>query len=97
MSDRKCNGDCCRELDVPWHPVQTRQAIHQSARCTQSVTMRAYEVYCALFGPQDALVTGNCRGGFGVSELIAFLYAYPFPRSEWKTRVDEAFRGMSQL
>jgi hypothetical protein len=93
----ECKGNCCRELDVPTHPVQTNQVIHRSARCTQLVTMRAYEVYCELFGAQEAMVTGNCRGGFGVGELIAFLYARSFPKSEWRQRVDEALRGMTQL
>ena len=35
------------------------------------------------------------RGGTG--ELIAFLYAYPFPKTEWSARIDEAFRGMEGL
>jgi hypothetical protein len=93
----QCNGICCMPMDVPVHPVQTKRAIHQSARCPQAVTMRAYEVYCALHGAQEAMVTGNCRGGFSAGELIAFLYAYSFPRTEWRQRVDEAFHGMSQL
>jgi len=55
--------------------------------------MAAYEVYCELYGAQEALVTGGCRGGMSQGELIAFLYARSFPRSEWRRRVDEAFRG----
>lgn len=55
------------------------------------VVMRAYEVYCRVYSPQKSLVTGGCRGGFCLSELIAFLYAYPFPQSEWRQRVEEAF------
>jgi hypothetical protein len=43
------------------------------------------------------LVTGNCRGGFSAGELIAFLYARSFPKSEWRARVDEAFHGMEDL
>jgi hypothetical protein len=97
MSDYVCHGECCEPSDVPTHPVQTKRVIHRSARAPQTVTMRAYEVYCHLYGPQDALVTGDCRGGFGAGELIAFLYAYPFPRSEWRVRVAEAFHGMSQI
>jgi hypothetical protein len=58
------------------------------------VTLRAYEVYCHVHRPQEALITGGCRGGFGVGELIAFLYAYPFPKNEWRSRVEEALRGM---
>lgn len=79
--------------EVKVHPVQTRQV--RGAACPQAVTMRAYEVYTALYGPQEALVTGGCRGGFGTGELIAFLYARSFPREEWRQRVDEAFRGMN--
>lgn len=59
--------------------------------------MAAYEVYCAIHGPQPAMVTGGCRGGFGVAELIAFLYARSFPREEWRKRVDEAFVGMEHI
>lgn len=92
-----CKGSCCVPVDVPAHPVQTKRPIHASARCPQVVTLRAYEVYCHVFGPQEALITGDCRGGFGAGELIAFLYAYPFPRDEWSKRVDEAMHGMSQL
>ncbi|MHB8953541.1 MAG: hypothetical protein ACYC4U_11275 [Pirellulaceae bacterium] len=59
--------------------------------------MAAYEVYCALFGPQEALITGHCRGGFGVNELVVFLYARSFPRKEWRARFDEAIEGMKGL
>lgn len=59
------------------------------------VTLRAYEVYCHVYGPQPALVDlagRGCRGGFGVGELIAFLYARSFPKEEWDSRVQEAFQ-----
>lgn len=56
--------------------------------------MAAYEVYCAVYGPQEAMVTDGCRGGFSHGELITFLYARAFPRSEWTARVEEAFSGM---
>jgi hypothetical protein len=57
--------------------------------------MQAYEVYQHVHGKQDALVTGNCRGGFGMGELVAFLYAYPHPREEWGKRVSEALASMA--
>ena len=57
--------------------------------------MAAYEVYCHVYSPQEALITGSCRGGFGIGELISFLYAKGFPKEEWRDRVDEAFGGMS--
>ena len=78
-------------------PVQTRQPIHGGARVNKHVYMAAYEVYCHVFQPQDALITGHCRGGFGAGELIAFLYARSFPRDQWRQRVDEAFEKMEQL
>jgi hypothetical protein len=56
--------------------------------------MAAYEVYCAVFGPQEALVQGNCRGGFGSAELVAFLYARGFAKNEWRGKVDDALKGM---
>lgn len=85
------------QAPVPVHPVQNN---HNASRrghrpvAPQVVTLRAYEVYCHVHGEQVALVTGGCRGGFGVGELMAFLYAHSFPKSEWRARVDEAFRGM---
>lgn len=83
------------EIEV--HPVQTTQSRDHAAKCPKSVTMAAYEVYCHVFGPQEAMVTGSCRGGFGTGELIAFLYARAFPKNEWSSRVDEALRGMQYL
>lgn len=83
---------------IPLHPVQNSYRASRSGMqptAPQAVTLRAYEVYCHVYGKQEAMITGGCRGGFGVSELIAFLYAYSFPKAEWRHRVDEAFRGMS--
>lgn len=81
---------------VATHPVQVikRGVTH---RCPVPVTMRAYEVYCHLYGEQEAIVTGDCRGGFGTGELIAFLYARSFHKSEWRARVDEALTGMEGI
>lgn len=78
-------------MTVPTHPVQTG---HREGKAPQSVTMRAYEVYCHVFAPQEAMVTGSCRGGFSAGELVAFLYTHSFPRDEWIRRVQEAFKGM---
>lgn len=73
------------------HPVQSTVRIE---RLPTAVTLRAYEVYCAIHSEQAAMVTGHCRGGFHVEELLAFLYARSFPPAEWRQRVDEAFKGM---
>ena len=66
---------------------------HERAGIRESVYMAAYEVYSHVYAPQQAMIEGHCRGGFGVGELVAFLYARSFPRQEWRQRVDEAFEG----
>lgn len=84
------------DLNIQVHPVQTNRNREQ-AFCPTVVTMKAYEVYCHVYAPQTAMVTGNCRGGFSTGELIAFLYASSFPKDQWRARVDEAFRGAKNL
>ena len=76
------------------HPIQAITRDKKPATAPTVVTMRAYEVYCEVFGPQPALVTGWCRGGFGCGELIAFLYARSFPKEEWRARFHEALEGL---
>lgn len=76
------------------HPVQYHHRPHMRACAPVTTTMRAYEVYCHIYREQPALVTGDCRGGFGIGELIAFLYARSFPKEEWSERFHEALTGM---
>lgn len=83
--------------EIETHPVQNHDGRRGPGKAPKTVTMAAYEVYCHLHGPQEAMVTGWCRGGFSTGELIAFLYARSFPKVEWRQRVDEAFRGMENL
>ncbi len=79
-----------------FHPIQTHEVTRRGAAVMPSeVTLRAYEVYCELYRPQPALVDlagRGCRGGFGVGELVALLYARSFPKSEWHQRFEEAIR-----
>jgi hypothetical protein len=79
-----------------FHPIQTHDVTRRGSGFMPSeVTLRAYEVYCALYGEQKALVDlagRGCRGGFGVGELVAFLYARSFPKQEWRQRFDEALK-----
>ncbi len=79
------------------HPVQNHKTQRGQSRCPIVVTLKAYEVYCHIWTPQKALVTGECRGGFGVGELIAYLYAANFPKEEWSERFNEAHNGMENL
>lgn len=83
--------------EIERHPIQLNRHYNRQARVPKVVTMRAYEVYKHLYGEQEALITGECRGGFGAGELTAFLYARSFPKDEWRARVYEAFRGMENL
>jgi hypothetical protein len=83
--------------DVETHPIQCRPRPGKQTRVSTKVSLAAYEVYCAVWSPQPALVTGNCRGGFGVGELVALLYARSFPREEWRARFEEACKGMDGL
>lgn len=78
-------------------PVQVTIHRHEQPEVANSVHLAAYEVYSHIFGPQQALIEGNCRGGFGIGELVAFLYARGFPHSEWKQRFKEALEGNSSL
>ena len=77
------------------HPVQTRDC--RGGHVNAAVTQAAYEVFAHLYGSQESLVTGWCRGGFLTRELVAFLYARWFPKAEWRERVDEAFLGMENV
>lgn len=83
--------------EIEKHPVQVPSKYATIRNVPKIVSMRAYEVYCYVYSPQEALVTGSCRGGFSAGELIAFLYAHSFPKEEWNRRVDEAFKGMENL
>lgn len=76
-------------------PVQTVD--RKGGKIAKAVYMRAYEVYCHVYGPQVAMVTGDCRGGFSTGELIAFLYASSFPLEEWRARVNQALEGMEHV
>jgi hypothetical protein len=85
-------------VNIPTHPVQFgRSQIHPTlaARVPVVVSMRAYEVYCHLWGKQEAMVTGECHGGFGVGEIVCLLYARSFPKEEWRQRYTEASEGMT--
>jgi hypothetical protein len=79
-------------------PVQVyRTRDGKPAQVRESLYLRAYEVYCHLYGEQQAMVDHErgCRGGFSSGELLAFLYARTFPKAEWRDRVEEAFAGMN--
>ena len=74
-----------------FHPVQMTD-MRRRPELPSEVTLRAYEVYSHIYRPQPAMIEGSCRGGFGIGELIAFLYARSFPKEEWSARADEAMR-----
>lgn len=83
--------------EIETHPVQANRYRERTGRVPTVVSLKAYEVYRVVHGEQKALITGDCRGGFGTGELIAFLYAASFPKDEWAKRADEAFNGMKDI
>lgn len=72
-----------------FHPMQNQRV---RGDIPEAVALRAYEVYCHVYGAQPAMVdaTQGCRGGFSAEEIIAFLYARTFPQEQWARRVREA-------
>ena len=81
------------EVVTETHPVQN----NDSPNCVPKVvTLLAYEVYEHVYGAQVAIIEGECRGGFSIGELIAFLYARNFPKQEWRQRMKEALNGMER-
>lgn len=84
-----------KEKEMKQYPIQkSRLHSREFATVPEQVYRRAYEVYCEKYSPQEAMVTGECRGGFGMEELVGFLYARSFPKEEWSMRTDEAWEGM---
>lgn len=84
------------DKNIVLHPVQ-KPASNKQSLINSSVTLRAYEVYSHIFSPQEAIINGGCRGGFGCGELMALLYARSFPKEEWRMRYNEACKGMASL
>ena len=78
-------------------PVQTHHARYgreDTATIPWDMHMLAYEVYCHVYSPQKAITEDWCRGGFGMQELVAFLFARNFPKEEWRDRVDACYGHM---
>lgn len=89
-----------RTPDQRLFPIQTHNVgRRESGQLGETMYMAAYEVYSHVYGAQQAMIDyeRGCRGGFGVCEIIAFLYARGFPKEQWRDRVDEAFRNMKGL
>lgn len=82
--------------DITTFPVQVPSTARRR-RCNSRVVLDAYKVYAHVYGEQEAMVTGDCRGGFSAGELIAFLWAAHFPQREWRDRINEALQGMEGL
>lgn len=81
-------------------PVQSNHRNREQGKIPKTVHELAYEVYCEVYSPQPALIDmegRGCRGGFGMGELIAFLYARSFPKEQWVDRVNAAFGGIENV
>ena len=73
--------------------IASRGYSDKPGRVPEAVARAAYEVYHHMHSSQS-FERLHERGGFGVGELVAFLYARSFPKAEWRDRVDEAFAGL---
>jgi len=85
-----------RKMTTRLFPIQINPARKSRPQIPEDVYMAAYEVYCHVYSPQEALIDldgRNCRGGFSMVELVGFLYAKQFPKEQWKQRYDEATNG----
>lgn len=54
------------------------------------VHLEAYAAYCREHRPQPALIEGECRGGFGIEELDAFVPG-------WRDRLNETPAQLAEL
>lgn len=77
-------------------PVQTKRN-KTPGSISSEIYMKAYEVYSHIYGKQDAMIIGKCRGGFFTREIVALLYAASFPKETWETKLDEALAGIQDL
>lgn len=78
-----------------------------SAGIPWAMHLRAYDAYCKLYGKQQALIEGHCRGGFGVNELDMFipgwreelseLHRLRADRDEWQRRAAEAEKSVHDM
>lgn len=79
-----------------FHPVQWGiRHTQQYPELPAEVIGKAYEVYHLLY-PGQTLERLNERGGLGIIEVVAFLYAHTYPPAEWGRRVDEVLRREKQ-
>ena len=68
-------------------------ASKEQAKVWEPIYRAAYEVYSAVYGQQQDMIEGGCRGGFSTGELIVFLYARTFPKQQWRDCVESCFNG----
>ncbi len=74
-------------------PAQIGERRGAHGRLPETVARMAFEVYHHLW-PNQSFERLHERGGFGVGEVVAMLYAHNFPRKEWRDRFDEGIRGL---
>lgn len=77
-----CNSSATKE----GHETKTAPVQGFAAGIPWDLHLKAYDGYCKKWGAQQALIEGDCRGGFGTSELDLFI---PGWREELKKRAQE--------
>ena len=72
---------------TPLHPVNNNDPLR---RVPASVTERVLEVRNAIGAKQRTVESVVALGGYSPTEIVASLYAWPFPRDEWARLYEEA-------
>lgn len=76
-------------------PVQDRTGIVKTI--PWEMHLRAYAVYAKKWAPQQALIEGGCRGGFGTGELDDFIPGWRDELPELETLAQEVKRLRAAL
>jgi hypothetical protein len=81
-------------MTVQFHPVHMPDNLTLGRFVSAALTERAFEIHVFMHGSEPSLKSINRRGGLSYPQLIAYLYAYGFPREECFDRVQEALNGV---
>jgi hypothetical protein len=82
--------------EVKLSPIQMpRSSYTYKGKVQEGISRQAYAVYSHIYGDSQSFERLNERGGFGIGELVAYLYAHSYPKVEWRKRADAAFYMMA--
>ena len=97
--DYQCAENIAREADAEIARLQPRKIAPVQGYypgIPWDMHLRAYTAYCKRWGPQKALIEGNCRGGFGTKELDEFIPGWMDELSD-RTRLTALAQAQKEL